>query len=432
MAIALLSPLSSAAPAAVNFAQSQPQLTDDALQQQPSYSDDMASLLAEMEQSIAQVEVQVEMPAQQLPDLAQAEGSGVVVSMLPQLLSFQPEAAELSQHLAAELFVELPRLQTESTETLAPYLTALAPDAPTQPFTQPALSLAAVVKPAVTQSLITTFPAEATLELAAEQRHQQWSVSSGLSAVLPPPEKVSSQSVLAAVQSAAIPVEQVSEVIAQSQAVLSAQPKPQTQVHQGQNQALLSLLNPALNPTLSAGLNLTPASLMAEQAAASTTVAAFSSGTASPLPVWQAEALPAQSQQWGQRLVQLLADKVDLQLGLAVNKAMIRLDPPSLGSIELSVQLEGERLTVQMHSSNAQLRDAMGQGLEQLRASLQQKLGADIQIELRLSTDSSSQQQQKQQQQRSQATELNFLAEPETQQLSQAQANSHNLVNQLV
>jgi len=129
----------------------------------------------------------------------------------------------------------------------------------------------------------------------------------------------------------------------------------------------------------------------------------------------------------------MLSDKVDLQLGLNVNKAMIRLDPPSLGSIELSVQLDGDRLTVQMHSSNAQLRDAMGQGLEQLRASLQQKLGADVQIELRMGSESSSQQQQqKASQQTTQQLESNFHSEAEMTATESSQSNRLNLVNQLV
>jgi flagellar hook-length control protein FliK len=97
------------------------------------------------------------------------------------------------------------------------------------------------------------------------------------------------------------------------------------------------------------------------------------------------------------------------------------------------VQLDGDRLTVQMHSSNTQLRDAMGQGLELLRASLQQKLGADVQIELRMGSDSSSQQQQqKTPQHLVQQLESNFHAEPEIALTEATQPNKLNLVNQLV
>jgi flagellar hook-length control protein FliK len=193
----------------------------------------------------------------------------------------------------------------------------------------------------------------------------------------------------------------------------------------------------ALNPALASGQNTGTAlqQLVADVSAQGTTPvsAVAQSATQSSLPVWQADPLPAQSQHWGQRLVQLLADKVDLQLGLNVNKAMIRLDPPSLGSIELSVQLDGDRLTVQMHSSNAQLRDAMGQGLELLRASLQQKLGSEVQIDLRMGSESSSQQQQQHAgQQFAQQTEANFYPEAELTVTETSQPNRLNLVNQLV
>jgi flagellar hook-length control protein FliK len=146
--------------------------------------------------------------------------------------------------------------------------------------------------------------------------------------------------------------------------------------------ALTSLLNRQFN-----ALNGNAAWLTSTDSSAVNSLGAQATTTASSLAQWQSEPLPTEPARFGQRLVQLLQDKVDLQLGLGLNKALIRLDPPSLGSIELSVQLEGDKLQVQLHSSNAQLRDAMGQGLEQLRASLQQKLGSELQIELQLSAD---------------------------------------------
>lgn len=149
-----------------------------------------------------------------------------------------------------------------------------------------------------------------------------------------------------------------------------------------QSMALTSLLNRQFN-TVTANV----VSLTSNDASAVNPLAAQASTTASSLAQWQSEPLPTDPARFGQRLLQLLQDKVDLQLGLGLNKALIRLDPPSLGSVELSVQLDGDKLQVQLHSSNAQLREAMGQGLEQLRASLQQKLGSELQIELQLSAD---------------------------------------------
>ena len=120
-----------------------------------------------------------------------------------------------------------------------------------------------------------------------------------------------------------------------------------------------------------------------------------------------------------------------MQLGLGLNKALIRLDPPSLGSIELSVQLDGEKLQVQLHSSNAQLREAMGQGLEQLRASLQQKLGSELQIELQLSADGQLPQHTNPAWVSTQISSNGAEAEPATQQQT-AEVERRNYLNQLV
>lgn len=146
--------------------------------------------------------------------------------------------------------------------------------------------------------------------------------------------------------------------------------------------ALTSLLNQQFNRVTA-----NTASFTSNDASLANPLATQATTTTSALAQWQSEPLPTDPARFGQRLLQLLQDKVDLQLGLGLNKALIRLDPPSLGSVELSVQLDGDKLQVQLHSSNAQLREAMAQGLEQLRASLQQKLGSELQINLQLSAD---------------------------------------------
>lgn len=147
---------------------------------------------------------------------------------------------------------------------------------------------------------------------------------------------------------------------------------------------------------------------------------------------WQSEPMPAEPVRFGQRLLALLSDKVDVQLGLGVNKATIRLDPPSLGSIELAVQQDGEKLTVHLNSSNAQLKEAMQQGLEQLRASLQLRLGSDAQIELRMGPDTQSQQQREQQAQAQGEIAANIAGVEQVEDVDTAQRAAMGLVNQLV
>lgn len=97
---------------------------------------------------------------------------------------------------------------------------------------------------------------------------------------------------------------------------------------------------------------------------------------------WKAESLGQQSASWGQKLLHLLSDKVHLQLGQQIQRAQIRLDPPHLGAIDLSVTVEGDRTTVQLYASSQQVRDAMQQHLDQLRQTLSQRMGEDMGIEV--------------------------------------------------
>ncbi|MCS4308950.1 hypothetical protein M2404_003312 [Rheinheimera pacifica] len=104
---------------------------------------------------------------------------------------------------------------------------------------------------------------------------------------------------------------------------------------------------------------------------------AASTTSAEPAFQWKADQLGLQSSQWGQKLVYLLSDKINLQLGQQIQRAQIRLDPPQLGLIELSVSVDGDRTTVQLYASNNQMRDAMQQNLEQLRQQLAQRLDSE-------------------------------------------------------
>jgi flagellar hook-length control protein FliK len=85
---------------------------------------------------------------------------------------------------------------------------------------------------------------------------------------------------------------------------------------------------------------------------------------------WAPARLSDNQTQWGQQLVDLLRDKVELQVNQQVKQAHIRLDPPELGRLELTVKLDGDRLNVQLNVTNPAVRDAMIQSMERLRMSL--------------------------------------------------------------
>ncbi|CAI3806162.1 flagellar hook-length control protein FliK [Rheinheimera sp. MM224] len=388
-------------------------LTDYSEGQQQSYSEDLAALLAGMETALSQLDNDM----QQLSDGMAAEliDQGQVQSLSQSLNQSLNESsvqtmASLSLLVGSEsVFTKLPALPLHSDELISAQTESSAEWLP--------LSLSALSSSAGAVSGQSPLPAAGLLQ------PQQ---SSALSV----PLIVSQQAASDAAVQAALP-----QALTESQDLWSAlKPSQQNTQHTAVSAGVFNLSqNSLLNTNHNKTSALYQATAMTEMLAPTGAVASAPGAAVSALPVWQADPLPAQSQHWGQRLVQMLSDKVDLQLGLNVNKAMIRLDPPSLGSIELSVQLDGDRLTVQMHSSNAQLREAMGQGLEQLRASLQQKLGADVQIELRMGSESSSQQQQQKfGQQHAQQTDSNFHSEAEMTATESSQSNRLNLVNQLV
>ncbi|MDP5292374.1 flagellar hook-length control protein FliK [Oceanimonas sp. CHS3-5] len=82
----------------------------------------------------------------------------------------------------------------------------------------------------------------------------------------------------------------------------------------------------------------------------------------------------------GEQLLQTLKDKVELQLNQRVQQARIKLDPPEMGRMELTVRLEGERLHVQINASHSGLRDAITAQADRLRHDLLAHHGAGVEV----------------------------------------------------
>ena len=86
---------------------------------------------------------------------------------------------------------------------------------------------------------------------------------------------------------------------------------------------------------------------------------------------WSPVALPMdQTAQWGQQLVDTLKERVEMQVNQQVKQAHIRLDPPELGKLDLTVRVEGERVTVQLNAAHPAVREALIQSTERLRMAL--------------------------------------------------------------
>ena len=59
-----------------------------------------------------------------------------------------------------------------------------------------------------------------------------------------------------------------------------------------------------------------------------------------------------------------------MQVNQQVKQAHIRLDPPELGKLDLTVRVEGERVTVQLNAAHPAVREALIQSTERLRMAL--------------------------------------------------------------
>lgn len=151
---------------------------------------------------------------------------------------------------------------------------------------------------------------------------------------------------------------------------------------------------------------------------------------------WQAPSLAKlPPQQWGQQLVQVLGDKVQLQVGHKIQQAHVRLDPPNLGTVEIKIRMEGEHTSVQLSASHPQIRESMQQQLEQLRQQLGQQLSGKVEVAFNQDNQQSGHRQQHSRPylpQQQQAVASNDLSHGLASRPQQTPQSGANLVNRLV
>ncbi|MGF1682692.1 flagellar hook-length control protein FliK [Photobacterium minamisatsumaniensis] len=99
---------------------------------------------------------------------------------------------------------------------------------------------------------------------------------------------------------------------------------------------------------------------------------------------WAPVKMAENQQQWGQQLVSVLKDRVQMHLNQDVQHARIRLDPPHLGALELSVKVENNKVQIHIAAIDPALREAVQQGAERLRAELEGKqlAGATVDVDV--------------------------------------------------
>lgn len=86
------------------------------------------------------------------------------------------------------------------------------------------------------------------------------------------------------------------------------------------------------------------------------------------------------TQHWGRDLAAALGDRLSMQVRQNVKEAHVRLDPPELGRIEMTVRLDGDRLNVQLHASQVQVRELLAQHAERLRLDLIEQHGHAVDV----------------------------------------------------
>lgn len=106
---------------------------------------------------------------------------------------------------------------------------------------------------------------------------------------------------------------------------------------------------------------------------------------------WTPVKMAENQHQWGQQLVSVLKERVQMHLNQDVQHARIRLDPPHLGSLELSVKVENNKVQVHIAAADPALREAAQQGAERLRAELEGKQLAGAMVDVDVSDQSQQQ-----------------------------------------
>lgn len=114
----------------------------------------------------------------------------------------------------------------------------------------------------------------------------------------------------------------------------------------------------------------------------------------------QTFAVDTHAADWGEKLTGMLKESIHFQLGQREQVSTIRLDPPSLGKLEIAIALDAGKLTVHIGASQADVCRTLTQLSDTLRAQLTEQ--NFVQVEVQVSAEGQSQQQGGRERQREQ------------------------------
>ncbi|MEO3989830.1 flagellar hook-length control protein FliK [Pseudocitrobacter cyperus] len=100
--------------------------------------------------------------------------------------------------------------------------------------------------------------------------------------------------------------------------------------------------------------------------------------------------LDTEDPRWSQQLQRVLGERLQVQVKNQIQHATIRLDPPDMGKIDISLQIDNGRMQVQINASHAEVYRALQQTSNDLRQSLTEQ--NFVQVNVQVSSQSGGQQ----------------------------------------
>lgn len=137
-------------------------------------------------------------------------------------------------------------------------------------------------------------------------------------------------------------------------------------------------------------------------AAVSTTISSAQNATmigadkpAAPQSLTQTLKLEGGEDRWSQQLQSALGERLQVQVKNQIQHATIRLDPPDMGKIDISMQIENGRMQVHINASQGEVYRALQQVSNDLRQSLTEQ--NFVQVNVQVSSQSGQQHSGKEQ-----------------------------------
>lgn len=122
------------------------------------------------------------------------------------------------------------------------------------------------------------------------------------------------------------------------------------------------------------------------------------------------------TEELGEKLTALLKDRIQFQIGQQQQVSTIRLDPPSLGKLEIAVQLDAGKLMVHIGANQSDVCRSLQQFSENLRQHLTAQNFMEVNVQVSSEGQSQQQQQQSGHQQDEVTSALTLNDEPQFQQ----------------